>query len=129
MLQGENEMKKYRKVIKIILFFLQIIGLIWLLLNVLYFLADAKTSMIMRSNPIIYLLLHIHWEGIPSLVSFLISFVNVIYFGHDFLSLYKSGESSKKGFTGQLFYILFSLGALILHFSTIVYKFNSIIRG
>lgn len=128
-IQGENGMKKRQKVIKIILFLLQIISIIWLLLFILHYLADAKISSIMCSNPIVELLLQIYWGGIPSLLSVLIAFVNVIYSGHDFLSLYKSEQLSKKGFAERLMFMLFALGVFIVHLFTLDFLFSCMIAG
>ena len=111
-----------------LLLLLLFIGFIW---NFLFILPNisSEISKAINSNPITDTLEDIYWDGIPSLISILIAFVNVIYATKNIIPKYKLKQIPIPKVLWYFIYVIFSLIALIMHCTTFNYIINCMLAG
>lgn len=111
-----------------LLLLLLFIGFIW---NFLFILPNisSEISKAIHSNAITNTLEDIYWDGIPSIISIPIAFVNVICAAKNIIPKYKLKQISTPKVLWYFIYVIFSLIALIMHCTTFNYIINCMLAG
>lgn len=110
------------------LLLLLFIGFIW---NFLFILPNisSEISKAIHSNVITNTLEDIYWDGIPSIISIPIAFVNAIYAIQHIHFKYKLKQLFMPKALGHFVYVVFSLIALAMHCATFNFIINGMIAG
>lgn len=120
--------RKCYKITAIILIVLLLASTLWCFIFWLPF-VSTEMSRFIHSVSILAPLLHVYWSCFPSLVSVIISGINVVYAVKCVRVAYKNVQSDKKAFVRGIIYVALSFAALVIHSITHSYVFSCMIAG